>query len=237
MLSGNMEKRLLRCFRGRGFRHSIELNRLLWLLDADGFSEACKIAEVHSKPLNPDLIAFQQDLRVKWPDSQAALESLRDACQQFPLASRPLRRRSRQAAVYVLLDFARWANADPEFVLNIMEQIWQKTKEAGDAGYARLIYKNGEYKYWSNKPGHNQCCFIAASLATYTQYAPATCHRVFMAEIHSCAGGLYNFKRLGRGMGSDAGEFAFFGLTEEAMLSALDRQSTQSHRIYNGGWE
>ncbi len=238
MLSPNTERRLLRCLRGKGAYHSIELNRILWSLDSDMLVEACNFAEAHGHPIREDVIAFQKELREKWPDPKATLESLREACRQFPMASRPLRRRSWQAALYVLLDFARWANADPEFVLKVIEHIWQKTREAGDAGYSQLLYKNDEFKWWPREPEHNRCCFVMVCLAKYSQFAPATCRRVFLAGISSSAGGHYHYERRGREcLDTNTGEFTFWGLTYDAMEAASRRLSDLSHRIYSGGWK
>lgn len=214
----------------------LELNLLLWSLDAADVAVACQIIGAHGKCIDSGQIRQQIELRQKWPDPQAVINSLQAACQQFPLSSRPLIEGG-QTEVCVLLDFAEWVNADPEFVLQTMEQIRQKTIEAGDEGYARLQYKNEEYHRWSFPVNRNQSCFIAASLATYTQYAPSTCRKVFMSGIRSCAGGLFNFKRRSsRVLDADAGQFTFWGVTDAAMQAALDRQRALSHRIYDGGW-
>ena len=236
-LSLGVKRKLLRCLRSECAYDSIEMNLLLWSLDSEGFSEACQLAEKHRVPILKDLISRHKVIRQKWPDPQAALKSLENVCKQFPLASRPLLQGG-QAEIYALLDFAEWVNADPEFVLMIIDGIWQQTTQSGDKGYARLIYKKGEHKNWSDKPSRNKCCYIAASMATYTQYSPSTFRRVYLAGMHSSAGGLYNFRRRSNEHNdTDAGQFAFFGLTDEAREAARERQSELSDRIYNGGWE
>lgn len=217
----------------------VKLNWLLWSLGIEGFSAACRIADDLDKSICPDQVAIQQELRQRWPDPKAALGFLPDVDPRFPLAGEPLRSGG-QAEAYVLLDFARWANADPELILGIIEDIRQQTVSAGEAGYARLLYKNHDSRSWPEEglPRRNQRCFVASSLSRYTQYAPATCRLVYLPGIHSMAGGYYNYKRLGPGfLNADAGQFAFFGLTTEAMEAAHSRQSALSHRIYEGGWE
>lgn len=211
-------------------------NWLLWSLDPDGLTEAERLAAEWGKPLHDDWITWQRELRQEWPDPQVALDSL-EPCRNLAHIGAFLYEEG-QSATYALLHFAKWANADPAFILEVMEDVWEKTEAAGDQGYAELLFKSGSSPCSGGYPvPQNRRCFVVVSLARYTEYAPATCRRYFMEGLHSSSGGYYNYRRWGRDWNQkDSGSFAFFGITPEARQEVQKRVSDLSHRIYEGGW-